>query len=139
MKIEDIQSPLHFAQEVQMALGIYRYCYITTGDHIDGDCTSTKSTCSENEIAMFLLVVEEGAILGCNGWDEQFSNPLGQPTGFAEEIGDVVERRFNTRTYVTWLISKKTGKIFWAQPGSDEPPVQRTQKLLANLSQFSED
>ena len=32
-----------------------------------------------HQLAAFLLAVEQGAILGCDGWDEQFSRPLGDP------------------------------------------------------------
>lgn len=62
----------------------------------------------------FLLGVEKGAILGCNGWDKQFSKPLGDPIGPAVQKGNSVERHFKSGTYVTWDISKKVGNIFWA-------------------------
>ena len=114
MKIDDIKSPLQLAKNIQTALTTYKYCYIQTRDLIDGDCTSTKSSCTDNEIAMFLLAAEKGAILGCNGWDEQFSKPLGDPTGPAVQRGNEVERKFKSGTYVTWDLSHKTGKVFWA-------------------------
>ena len=63
---------------------------------------------------MFLLGVEKGAILGCNGWDERFSKPLGEPAGPAVQKGDQVERHFKSGTYVTWDLSKKMGNISWA-------------------------
>lgn len=118
MKLEDIKSPLHFAQSVQMALNTYQYCYVQTGDLINGNCTSTKSSCTEDQIAMFLLGVEKGAILGCNGWDEQFSKHLGDPTGPAVQSGNEVERRFKSGTYVIWDLASKTGKIYWANSTS---------------------
>ena len=114
MKLGDIKSPLHLAQDIQMALSTYHYCYVQTGDLINGDCISTKSSCTDNEIAMFLLTVEKGAILGCNGWDEQFSKPLGDPTGPAVQTGNEVQRKFKSGTRVTWDLSSKTGKIFWS-------------------------
>ena len=114
MKLDDIKSPLQFAHNVQTALSTYQYCYIMTRDLINGDCTSTKSSCTDDQIAMFLLAVEKGAILGCNGWDEQFSKPLGDPTGPAVQKGNDVERKFTSGTYVTWDLSNKRGKIFWA-------------------------
>ena len=81
MKLDITTPPLTFAKNVQTALSTYRYCYVQTRDLINGDCTSTKSSCSVNQIAMFLLAVDQGAFLGCNGWDEQFSKPLGDPLG----------------------------------------------------------
>ena len=114
MKLRDIKSPLNFAKSIKANLATYQYCWIQTRDLIDGDCKSTKSSCTVDEIAMFLLGVEKGAILGCNGWDEQFSKPLGDPTGPAVMNGNKVERRFKSGTYVTWDLSSKTGKVFWA-------------------------
>ena len=32
-------------------------------------------------MAAFLIAVEEGAVLGCNGWQEDFGRPLGAPAG----------------------------------------------------------
>ncbi len=96
MKLENIKSPLEFAKDVQTALSVYRYCYVTTGDLINGDCTSVKSSCSANEIAMFLLAVEPGAILGCNGWDDQFGKSLGTPNGPAVQNNNRVERHFKS-------------------------------------------
>ena len=115
---DDKASPLHFAQEIRTALDNYRYCYVMTEDLKDGDCTSSKSSCSEDQIAAFLLAAEKGAILGCNGWDEQFSYPLGDPMGPAEQKGDVLQRKFKSGTYVTWSVSANKGKVFWAKPAT---------------------
>ena len=118
MKLGDIKSPLSFAKDVQTSLSMYPYSYVQTGDLIDGDCTSTKSSCSEDELAMFLLAVEKGAILGCNGWDEQFSKPLGDPLAPATKSGNEVTRHFKSGTYVTWDLTKQQGKIVWANSTS---------------------
>ena len=37
--------------------------------------------CNDDCLARFLLMVEKGAFLGTNGWDEQYYYPLGDPTG----------------------------------------------------------
>lgn len=113
MKLENIKSPLSFARDVQTALNTYKYCYVQTNDLIDGDCTSTKSSCSTDETAMFLLAVEKGAVLGCNGWDADFSKSLGNPLGPAAQKNNTIERHFKSGTYVTWDLSKKRGKVFW--------------------------
>ena len=118
MKLGDIKSPLSFAKQVKSTLGTFRYCYIMTGDHKNGDCTDTKPSCSSDEIVMFLLAVEKGAILGCNGWDEDFGKPLGDPLGPATQKNNTVERHFKMGTYVTWDLAKKKGKVVWASPAS---------------------
>ena len=118
MKLGDIKSPLSYAKDVQTSLSMYSYYYVMTGDLKDGDCTSTKSSCNENELAMFLLAVEKGAILGCNGWDEQFSKPLGDPLAPATKSGNEVMRHFKSGTYVTWDLTKRQGKIVWANSTS---------------------
>ena len=117
MELESI-SPLNFAQDIQTGLSTYKYCYVQTTDLINGDCTNTTSSCSEDQIAMFLLGVERGAILGCNGWDEQFSKPLGDPIGPAVQKGDQAERHFKSGTYATWNLASKSGKVFWANSTS---------------------
>ena len=67
-----------------------------------------------HQLAAFLLAVEQGAILGCDGWDEQFSKPLGDPLGPAVKNGDMLERHFKSGTYVTWDLSNNQSKIVWA-------------------------
>ena len=114
MKLNDIKSPLAFAHDIQTALKTYQYCYIMTKDLINGDCSSTVSSCTVDEMAMFLLAVEKGAILGCNGWDHQFSKSLGDPLGPAVEKNGKVERHFKSGTSVTWDVSRRKGNISWA-------------------------
>ena len=108
------KSPLKFAQDIQTSLNTYKYAHIQTKDLIDGDCTSVKSSCTTDDIAMFLLGVEKGAFLGCNGWDDQFDKPLGNPLGPAVQKNNQMERHFKSGTYVTWDLTKNTGTIFWS-------------------------
>ena len=112
-------SPLQLANEIKQALNTSRYVYVQTHDLMDGDCTSVQSLCSEQQLAAFLLAVEQGAILGCDGWDEQFSKPLGDPLGPAVKNGDMLERHFKSGTYVTWDLSNDQSKIVWADSKSD--------------------
>lgn len=114
LKLNKDQSPLNFANDVKAQLSNHQYCYVHMRDLQGGDCTSIESSCKTDEIVFFLLGVETGAILGCNGWDDQFSKPLGDPLGPAVQKGMQLERHFKSGTYVTWDLSKKTGKIFWA-------------------------
>lgn len=115
MHMKDPKSPLQFAKEVKTTLSTYQYGHVQTRDLIDGDCTSTKSSCTEDEIAMFLLGVEEGVFLGCNGWDENFSKPLGTPLGPATQKNKIIERHFKSGTYVTWDLTSNKGKVTWAE------------------------
>lgn len=114
LKLNKDQSPLNFANDVKAQLSNHQYCYVHMRDLQGGDCTSIESSCKTDEIVFFLLGMETGAILGCNGWDDQFSKPLGDPLGPAVQKGKQLERHFKSGTYVTWDLSKKTGKIFWA-------------------------
>ena len=67
---------------------------------------------------IFLLGVEKGAILGCNqgGMNSLINLSVNQLDidGPAVQKGDQVERHFKSETYVTLDLSKKAGKIFWA-------------------------
>ena len=117
-------SPLQLAWSIQKAFNTSRYVYVQTHDLMDGDCTSVQSLCSQQQLAMFLLAVEKGAILGCDGWDEQFSKPLGDPLGPAEKTGNMLERHFKSGTYVTWDLSNNQSKIVWAGSKSDYSPDQ---------------
>ena len=53
----------------------------------------TDSHCTESVVAAFLIAVEEGAILGCNDWQDDFEKPLGDPLGLptTDEAGVTVE------------------------------------------------
>ena len=45
-----------------------------------GRALTFESRCGATAIAMFLLAVEPGAVLLCQGWDDDFAQPLGLPT-----------------------------------------------------------
>jgi len=107
-------SPTSLANEIQNALKNYTYIHIQTRDLIDGNCTSVQSSCSNDDIAVFLLALEKGAFLGCNGWDDQFDKPLGDPMGPAVKTGQKLERHFKSGTYVTWDLTSNKGTIFWS-------------------------
>lgn len=113
------QSPLQLAKEIQNGLNSSRYVYVQTHDLIDGDCTSVQSLCSQQQVAAFLLAVEKGAILGCDGWDEDFSKPLGDPLGPAVKNGNQLVRHFKSGTYVMWDLSNNHSKIVWGGSTSD--------------------
>jgi hypothetical protein len=71
-------------------------------------------------VASFLLAVERGAFLGCNGWDEAvMGRPLGHPQGpyRRDAAGIMLYRNFSTGTLVTWDLKakKNQGKVHWAE------------------------
>ena len=74
----------------------------------DGDCTSVQSLCSQKQIAAFLLAVEKGAILACDGWDKDFSKSLGDPLGPAVKNGNQLVHHFKSGTYMWRGISQTT-------------------------------
>ena len=54
-------------------------------------CACVAPSCSSSlldadHIALFLLMVEEGMMLGANGWSEDYDKPLGKPLGPATNI-----------------------------------------------------
>lgn len=68
---------------------------------------------------MFLLAVEEGAFLGCNGWVKEFGYPLGKPLGKAvvNEQEGTMSRKFASGTSVMWNLVANTGRISWSAAG----------------------
>eukprot|EP00117_Sycon_ciliatum_P045242 scpid73696/ scgid32539/ len=92
----------------------YLYFYCGHDDHRQTDGNDTSSQCTEKDVAMFLLVVEEGMFLGTNGWSDEFSNPLGNPLGNATEAGKVWSRKFSSGTSVTYDEKGGKAEIHWA-------------------------
>jgi len=109
------RSPSAIIENVQNAFKSgATYVYFMTADHHTDAPPTTKSICTQREIIIFLLAVEEGCILGCNGWDPQFEKPLGNPLGPATVEGDVYTRKFASGTSVTWNTKTDSGDINWA-------------------------
>jgi len=92
----------------------YRYVYFMADQQTDSDPSDLQPSCSEDHIGLFLLGVEEGCILGCNGWSEDFERPLGAPLGNATRSGDIMTRKFASGTYVEYDVAKRTAKVHWA-------------------------
>ena len=105
-------------QPVQKALRLQE---LQTGDQkADYDPSRISSTCGIDLVAAFLLAVERGAFLGCNGWDDSvMGRPLGHPSSAIQknQAGTVLNRSFSTGTSVTWDLTKKRnqGTIHWAK------------------------
>ena len=76
--------PLKLQQQINKTLSKkhakFTYAYLKTDDQkTDHDPNNTTSACSDDLLAAFLLAVEERVFLGCNGWDDRFARPLGNP------------------------------------------------------------
>ena len=60
------------------------------------------------------MAVEKGTFLGCNGWDDRFDYPLGDPTAPASSNGTHMSRSFASGTTVLWEIATESGTVSWA-------------------------
>eukprot|EP00117_Sycon_ciliatum_P009433 scpid74275/ scgid11723/ len=97
------------------------YIYLTCGDdHRQSNGSDTSSQCSDRQVAMFLLVLEEGMFLGANGWSDDFSKPLGNPLANATEVRKVWSRKFSSGTSVTYHESKGKAQIHWGDDATHE-------------------
>ena len=109
--VASFQKHIHY----KLADESVKYVYvIDRDDYRKNDGNDTSSQCSNEEVAMFLLVVEERVFFGCNGWSDDFAKPLGNPLGNATKSGHVWSRKFISGTSVT--LDESTGKaeIHWA-------------------------
>lgn len=116
VKHKDLKDPVLMINTIKSTLDQFLYAWVYyAGDQKWGhDPNDVSSECTDDNIAIFLLAVEEGAFLECNGWDEQFAKPLGNPLGPATTHGNIMNRTFASGTFVTWDLKKKTGTINWA-------------------------
>jgi len=69
--------------------------------------------CDEDTLAQFLLGVEPGAFLLCNGWDARFERPLGKPLTPPAQSGEMWTRKFAKGVVATWNSTAKTGTVTW--------------------------
>lgn len=109
-------NPVKLIPEVNSVLKNYTYAwvYAVKDEHWGHDPHITKSNCTDDQIAAFLLAVEKGAFLGCNGWNKQFAKPLGDPLGPAKTKGNIMSRKFASGTSVSWDLKLNNGTIKWA-------------------------
>ena len=113
-------TPGSVNETIQKQLRLMPYVHINHGDQkTNHDPADVSSTCSSDEVAAFMLAVEPGAFLGCNGWDpDNFGKPLGDPSGPAQVAADgTLWRNFSSGTSVLWSPAApkgKRGRIQWA-------------------------
>ena len=92
-----------------------KWVFVSSGDdRRSNDGNDTSSQCSDVEVAMFMLVLEERMFIGCNGWSDDFAKPLGNPLGNATQSGNVWSRKFTSGTSVTLDESSGKAEIRWA-------------------------
>ncbi len=92
--------------------GGYRYVYVMVGD--DGTRSPLVSTCTDTILAMFMLALRPGMILGCNGWEERFDLPLGDPLSPALSSSNGIWRRsFARGASVRFNESSQEGVLSW--------------------------
>jgi hypothetical protein len=119
----------------------FEYIFIGCGDHSNNahwhnstaDPDDVDTDCSPNHLALFLLMVEEGMMIGANGWSEDYDKPLGNPLGPATNVTGpsgnttALTRSFASGTKVTFDLETGMGHIAWApsalkSDGSTPPP-----------------
>ena len=134
-KISDVLAhggltPAALNATIQAQLAVSPYVHINHGDQKTGhDPADVASACANDDVASFLLAVQPGAFLGCNGWDDaNFGKPLGDPAGPAQlGPGGVMWRNFSSGTSVTWNPAAKKGHqgaIHWTgDPPTPTPPA----------------
>eukprot|EP01052_Picozoa_sp_SAG31_P006299 SAG31_NODE_288_length_18400_cov_55.018851_2_plen_554_part_00 len=110
------------AQLVQI-LQNYSYVYFMQGD---SHGTGMVCGCSAADIIHFLLIIEEGMVIGCNGRDDStkhavppqswWSSKLGQPVGPPQTVGHRVIRSFASGVRVWYDLVAKSGSIDGWEP-----------------------
>lgn len=110
------------ADKVKTALKFYKYVVVGSPNGFSNPKhqwpgEDMKNHCHEDEMAAFLIAVESGAFLLCNGFDDNlFTRPLGLPLAPATQDPKTGtwSRSFIGGTNVTW--NNGTGHIQWASP-----------------------
>ena len=79
------------------------------------DGRSLKRCATNTTLAQFLIVIEPGMFLLCNGWDDRFSRPLGRPTGKAklDNTTQTWTRSFMSGVTATWNVAQQQGTVAW--------------------------
>jgi hypothetical protein len=111
-------TPSLLIQRVKQVLANYKYVMVGTDDQLEQDVHNPQfdSSCSETALAMFLLAVEPGAVLLCQGWSNDFAQPLGMPTAATStdrETGSWT--RSFAHGAVATVRADGTGTVEWGQ------------------------
>merc|ERR1712151_326114 len=105
-------------RQVQTALTNYKYAIVGCSNCFSSpkaEESSLPSQCTESQLAAFLLAVEPGAFILCNGWDEHFDLPLGEPLAPAIKNSKTGKwtRQFKGGARVSWIGGH--GNVTWAE------------------------
>ena len=133
----DGNSPSNLIKEVASSLPFYPYLIVggandysnpkmeslPSGQNL-ADGRSLKS-CSSSHIAVFLLAVEPGCFLLCNGWDDRFDLALGVPKAKAvlNPKTKVWSRTFPSGVVATWNTTSGEGGVTWPGHPPTPPPA----------------
>jgi len=102
--------------EMKTALTNYKYAIFGCANCFSSpkaEQDSLPSKCTESQLAVFLLALEPGAYVLCNGVADEFALPLGAPLApAAQDSTGTWSRSFEGGTSVTW--SDGEGKVTWA-------------------------
>jgi len=111
-------SPQKLINYVRAVFGNgYRYLLVTQGYSLPNRAAGDlASQCSDFVLASFLLALEPGCFLICNGWDPVFEQPLGRPDGPATTHGGVMRRSFASGVVVEWWVGTRNATISWPRP-----------------------
>lgn len=75
---------------------------------------SQRSNCTGDCHARFLLAVEEGVMLGAEGWSDDYDRPLGDPLGPAKYVAGTpatMTRAFSSGTKVKFTYDQEDGQV----------------------------
>ena len=93
----------------------YEYLIFVSGySNLARDPNDVGSKCSHQVVAAFMLALQPGCFLVCQGWDEMFAYPLGDPLGPAITADGVMRRTFASGTSVEYDMSSEKANIRWA-------------------------
>lgn len=112
-------TPPELIAIVNATLQYYRY--ISIGQNALGavksgyNSSAFQSQCGESGIALFLMAVEPGCVLMCNGWSDEYAHPLGMPQGPAsyDAATWTWRRDFASGTSASWC--NGSGTINWVE------------------------
>ena len=89
------------------------YRYLILGSGYSHPSSPDECACTEAKVALFLMAVQPGCFLQCNGRMPEFDKPLGAPTGPAvQDAQGRWSRRFASGTTASW--ANGTGQVQWA-------------------------
>lgn len=115
--------------QIADALKTSTYVYFMMGDGNNATVPQLGTKCTTLDVIKFLLILEEGCILGCNGhepnpgqdsppqswWTNPLGNPLGPPS---TDANGVATRKFGSGTVVTLNLKTNSGSIAWGAADS---------------------